>query len=170
MTKNFCPNCGRGFEVQNVTVSGSRIIVALGSPVVIGLESANNEKSRPARLSNEYAQALKDLSENINQQLKDRQIQEQKVKSVNDSLNELAKEVQNIKTGKEGLGGRAAEQIDYVKQAQIEVKIVSLIQRILAVLPESSETAATFTPLAPFSKLIGKGIYQIVEAVARRMH
>ena len=34
--------------------------------------------------------------------------------------------------------------------------------------PEAAETAATFTPLAPFSKLIGKGVRQIVDAIAAK--
>ena len=38
------------------------------------------------------------------------------------------------------------------------------IQKVLDVLPEAAETAATFTPLAPISKLIGKGVRQIVDA------
>jgi invasion protein IalB len=59
------------------------------------------------------------------------------------------------------------EQIDFVKQVQIEAKTASLVHKVLAVLPEASETAATFTPLAPFSKLIGKGMQQMVDAIAR---
>jgi hypothetical protein len=39
---------------------------------------------------------------------------------------------------------------------------------VLKVLPEAAETAAIFTPLAPFSKLIGKGTQQIVDAIANR--
>ena len=38
---------------------------------------------------------------------------------------------------------------------------------MLKVLPEAAETAATFTPLAPFSKLIGKGVKQLVDAIAK---
>jgi hypothetical protein len=39
---------------------------------------------------------------------------------------------------------------------------------VLTVLPEAAETAATFTPLAPFSKLIGKGVQGIVDAIKNR--
>ena len=39
---------------------------------------------------------------------------------------------------------------------------------MLDVLPQAAETAATFTPLAPFSKLIGKGVQGIVDAIAKK--
>ena len=35
-------------------------------------------------------------------------------------------------------------------------------------LPQAADTAATFTPLAPFSKLIGKGMQEMVNAIQRR--
>ena len=111
----------------------------------------------------EYANALKEFSESVNQQLKGRQIPEEKVKDINNNLNELAKEVQDIKPGEE-----EQQQIDYVKQTQIESKTATTIQKVLDVLPEAAETAATFTPLAPFSKLIGKGVRQIVDAITKR--
>ena len=78
-------------------------------------------------------------------------------------MNELAKEVEDIKPGKE-----EEQEIDYIKQTQVESKTASLIQKVLNVLPEAAETAATFTPLAPFSKIIGKGTQQIVDAIAKR--
>ena len=50
----------------------------------------------------------------------------------------------------------------------IESKTVSVVQKVINLLPEAAETAATFTPLAPFSKLIGKGIKQVVDTIAKR--
>ena len=67
-------------------------------------------------------------------------------------MEELAKEVQDVKPEKEG-----EQEIDYAKQVNIEAKTVGVIQQVLNLLPEAAETAVTFTPLAPFSKLIGKG-------------
>ena len=65
---------------------------------------------------------MKDFSENINQQLKGRQIPEEQVKSINTSLEELAKEVQGVKPGREG-------QIDYPRQLNIESKTVSIYKK-----------------------------------------
>ena len=36
---------------------------------------------------------------------------------------------------------------------------------MLNVLPKTVETVSAFTPLAPFSKLIGEGVQQLVEAI-----
>jgi SMC interacting uncharacterized protein involved in chromosome segregation len=111
--------------------------------------------------NNEYAESLKQFSETINDQLKGRHIPEEKVKSINQSINELAEEVKDVKPGKE-------EEVDYVKQTNVEAKTASVIQKVLDVLPQAAETTATFTPLAPFSKLIGKGVQGIVDAIANK--
>jgi SMC interacting uncharacterized protein involved in chromosome segregation len=104
---------------------------------------------------------LKAFSNTINQQLRNCEIPEEQVKSINQSMIELAKEVEDVKPGEE-------QEIDYEKQTKIESKTAGVIQRVLNALPEAAETAATFTPLAPFSKLIGKGVQTIVDAIKKR--
>jgi uncharacterized membrane protein YvbJ len=179
-TEKFCPNCGYDVEkgvttaarernsvnientkgdVIGVGVSGSGHII--GKNIVVGSGTINVSETELQKIPNEYAQALKEFSETINQQLKGKQILEEEVKSINNNMDQLAKEVEDVKPGKE-------DEVDYVKQTQVETKTASLIQRVLKVLPEAAETAATFTPLAPFSKLIGKGTQQMVDAIARR--
>ena len=148
-TEKFCPNCG-----QDLKKGGVR-----GGEAHSGTVNVNQQELANIQ-DPEYAKALKDFSENINRQLKGRQIPKEKVKSINTSLEELAKEVQDVMPGRE-------EEIDYPIQLNIESKTVSIIQIILNVLPEE-EIAATFGPLAPFSKLIGKGVTQIVGDIAKR--
>ena len=46
------------------------------------------------------------------------------------------------------------EELDYVKQTNVESKTASVIQKVLDVLPQAAQTTATVTPLAPLSKLI----------------
>ena len=65
-------------------------------------------------------------------------------------------------------GQEKEQEINYAKQANIEAKTAGVIQRVLNVLPQAAETAATFTPLAPFNKIIGKGVQEIVYAIQRR--
>ncbi|HZD82201.1 MAG TPA: zinc ribbon domain-containing protein [Nitrososphaeraceae archaeon] len=186
-TEKFCPNCGQDLtkgEVREeatlepeenrrgINISGTQRDVMgfgfsgsgniIGKNIVVGSGTINVSQQELAKIQGpEYARALKDFSENINQQLKGRQIPEEKVKEINTSLEELAKEVQDVKPGRE-------EQMDYPNQVNIESKTVSVVQKILNVLPEAAETAATFTPLAPFNKIIGKGVTQIVDAIAKR--
>jgi hypothetical protein len=178
-TEQFCPNCGKDLgkgisdnnknpvnitntsgKVFGVGFSGSNNVI--GENIVVGSGTINVSENQLQKIPNEYAQALKEFSDSINQQLKGRQIPKEEVESINNSLNELAKQVEDVKAGSEG------EEIDYVKQTEVESKTASLIQKILYVLPEAAETAATFTPLAPFSKIIGKGTRQIVDAIAKR--
>ena len=149
-TEKFCPNCGQ--DLKKGGVRGGE--VGSGTINVSQQELANIQDL-------EYAKALKDFSESINQGFKGRQIPEEQVKSINTSLEELAKEVEGVKPGRE-------EQIDYPRQLNIESKTVSIVQKILNVLPDAAETADIFTPLAPFSKLIGKGVTQIVGDITKR--
>jgi hypothetical protein len=179
-TEKFCPNCGKdltgkavvadnkdsiniqgtGGDVFGVGVRGSGNVI--GKNIVVGSGTINVSQQELAKIPvPEYANALKEFSESVNQQLKGTQIPEEKVKDINNNLNELAKEVQDIKPEEE------QQQIDYVKQTQIESKTATTIQKVLDVLPEAAQTAATFTPLAPFSKLIGKGVQGIVDAIAK---
>jgi hypothetical protein len=145
-------------DVIGVNVSGS--YNTIGKNIIIGDGTINVSETKLQKLPNEYAQALREFSSSINEQLNGRQIQEDNVKLINNNIDELAKEVENVKPGEE-------EKVDYVKKLQIEGKTASIIQRILEVLPEGVETAATFTPLAPFSKIIGKTIKNIVDAVSK---
>jgi hypothetical protein len=180
-TEKFCPNCGydlskRGREEENrggINISGTQgdLIGAgvsgtgniIGKNIVVGDGTINVSEQRLTQIqNNEYAESLKQFSETINNQLKGRQVPEEKVKSINDSINELAIEVKDVKPGEE------QEQLDYVKQTNVEAKTASVIQKVLDVLPQAAQTAATFTPLAPFSKLIGKGVEGIVDAIAKR--
>ena len=186
-TEKFCPNCGQDLtkgEVREeatlepeenrrgINISGTQRDVMgfgfsgsgniIGKNIVVGSGTINVSQQELTKIQGpEYARALKDFSENINQQLKGRQMPEEEIKSINTSLEELAKEVQDVKPGRE-------EQMDYPNQVNIESKTVSVVQKILNVLPEAAETATTFTPLAPFNKIIGKGVTQIVDAIAKR--
>ena len=57
------------------------------------------------------------------------------------------------------------DNIDAGKRLVIEGKTTTLVDRVLNALPVTAEIITTFTPLAPLSKLIGKGVEQIVDAV-----
>jgi hypothetical protein len=183
--EKFCPICGydinkgggisrdrnsvnienTGGDIFGVGVSGSGHTI--GKNIVVGSGTISvSQQELEKNPASEYAKALKDFSENLNQQLKGREIPEEEVKSIKNGLNELAKEVQDIKPMKDGV--EAKQEIDYVKESNIQSKTASVIQRVLTVLPEAAENIALFTPLAPISKLIGKGIQQIVDAIANK--
>jgi predicted transglutaminase-like cysteine proteinase len=128
-----------------------------GKNIVIGAGSINIREHQLAKIPNEYAESLRTFSESISKQLKDHHKPMEEVNSINQSMNEFAKEVEDITVGKE-------QEIDYAKQTNIEATTAGVIQSVLNALPQAAETAATFTPLAPVSKLIGKGV-EVVNAI-----
>ncbi len=175
-TDKFCLNCGQNLndrmnnkgsinvsgnqgEVFGVGVSGSGHVIAKN--IMVGSGTINANQTKIQNIPNEYAKAIKDFSNSINEQLKGHQISEEKVNSINNDLTELGKEVKDVKPGEE-------DKVEHLKRLQVEVKTTSLVQKILEVLPEAVETAATFTPLAPFSKIIGKSVKSIVDAVSKK--
>ena len=56
------------------------------------------------------------------------------------------------------------EKIDEIKATQI-----SLAEKIVNLLPDVAESIASVTPLAPFSKSIGKGIGYFGEWIKRKL-
>ena len=84
-------------KVSGVNLGGSGNIT--GENIVVGYGTINVSEQQP-KIPNEYAESLRAFSETITKQLKDRQIPEEQVKSINQSMNELAKEVEDIRPGK----------------------------------------------------------------------
>jgi hypothetical protein len=157
---------GSGINISGVTGEVSGVIQGgtgniAGKYVVVGPGTINASEQQLTKIPDEYANALREFSENINKQLEGSKIPQEQIELIKQSINNLAKEVEGIKPGKE-------QEIDYERQKNIEAKTGGLIQRVLNVLPQAAETAATFTPLAPFSKLIGKGVQEIVNAVQKK--
>lgn len=148
-------------DIIGIDVSGSGNII--GKNIVVGNGTINVDPAKLSKIqSSEYAESIKDFSQVINNQLKGYQLKEEQVKSINQAVDNLAEEVQDIKPDQ--------QQVDYVKQTAVESKTATLIQKVLSVLPQTAEVVATFTPLAPFSKLLGKGIKNIVEAIQKSLN
>jgi hypothetical protein len=121
-------------EVSGVTYGGTGNIT--GKNIVVGSGTINVSEQQLSKIPNEYAESLRAFSEAVTNQLKNRQILEDHVKSINQSISELAKAIEGVKPG-------AEQEIDYEKQKNIEAKTGSLIQRVLNVLPQAAETATT---------------------------
>jgi hypothetical protein len=145
-------------DVFGVGVSGPGNII--GKDIVVGNGTINVDVDTLSKIeSNEYAESLKDFSQAVNNRLKGLQVKEEQVNSINQDVDDLAKEVQDIKPDQ--------QKVDYIKKIAVESKTATLIQRVLSVLPQTAEVITTFTPLAPFSKLLGKGVKNIVEAIQK---
>jgi hypothetical protein len=76
----------------------------------------------------------------------------EQTKPIQDSLNDFTKEVEDMKP---------EEKVNTVKQKSLNSKFSIFAQKVLKILPKTVETIAAFTPLAPFSKIIGE-VQQLV--------
>jgi hypothetical protein len=147
---------GDNISVGNVEGKG----IIIGKKIQVG--NINIDTINQALQSNptEYLEGLKKFSENLNQLFKKNAVPSDKVNQIEDSVTELQKEIQDIKPGSE-------DNIDLGKRIVIEGKTTTLVDKVLDALPVASDVIASFTPLAPFNKLIRKGVEQIVDSVKK---
>ena len=87
--KNTIKIDGTKGDVIGVGVSGSGNVI--GKNIVVGSGTINVSQTQLQQIPNEYATALKEFSEQINNQLKGKQLPEEQIKSVNNSLEEWQK-------------------------------------------------------------------------------
>ena len=112
------------------------------------------------KIPNEYAKALKDFSKSINEQIINHNIQQSQLLPIQESLNELVKETEAVKPDHEE---------NAVKKTQLRAKFVNVAKNVLKVLPKTAETIAAFTPLAPFSILIGEATQSVIQAIQKEI-
>jgi hypothetical protein len=142
----------RGIHIGNVGGDAIGIDVT-GSGNVIGKNISINEQQLE-NMSKEYADSLKAFME----QIEHYNIPEEQIKPIQDGLNDLTKEVEGIKP---------EEKVGTVKQKTLNTKFSIFVEKVLTVLPKTAETVTMFTPLAPFSKLIGEGVEQLVQSIQK---
>ena len=82
--KNGISISGNTGNVIGVGVSGSGNII--GKNIVVGSGTINVDETEIQNVPNEYAKALKEFSDSINEQLRGLQIPEDKVKAINGDL------------------------------------------------------------------------------------
>jgi hypothetical protein len=145
-----------GAKITVGNVEGKGILI--GSNIKTGDINIDSINQAFQKNPNEYLEGLKNFSERLNEQFKINQIPPEKVQQVQQSVTDLQKEIQEIKPGTEA-------NINAGKRLVIEGKTTTLVEKVIDALPAAAEVVATFTPLAPFSKLIRKGVQQIVDVV-----
>lgn len=110
------------------------------------------------KMPDEYSKSLQEFSENINILLQKYQVEPEKVAPVQKKIDDLAAEVAEV--------GPEAE-VDYEKEISLKSKLVSAAAGLARLLPKGAEVVAAFTPLAPFSKLIGEAVDVVVRNVVK---
>ena len=144
-----------GGSVVGVGVSGSGNTITAGS--VSGGISVNQTTYN--KLEPEFRNSLEDFLKLINSNTG--QLTEEQRKSLQESIDALAKEVEGLKSG---------EVIrDEAKVDEIKSKQISLTDKIVDYLPKVAESIASATPLTPFSKAIGKGVEYFGDWIKRKL-
>jgi len=142
-------------DVFGIDVKGTSNIITKEVTGTININIRQLEK-----MPNEYAKSLQVFSENVSEQLKKHNIPPERVAPVQESINELAKEIEDVKP---------EVKVGIDKKISIEAKLKTVTARLLKLLPKTAETIATFTPLAPFSKLIGQSVEEIVNTIQKEV-
>ena len=148
---------GVGGDVFGLDVSGSGNVIGKNISVS-GTINVNSEQL--SKIPDEYAKALKDFSTSINKQITNHNIQQSQLAPLQESINELAKETKGVKP---------KQDVDDIKKIELKTKFVNVAKNVLNILPKTAETIAAFTPLAPFSKLIGEATQSVIESIQKEI-
>lgn len=151
-------NVGRD-EIHIGNVGGDVIGVGVsGSDNIIG-KSMTVSQTTYNKLEPEFRNSLEEFLAMINRY--NGQLTEDQKRSLQDSVNALAKKAEGLKPGEVVTDER---KVDEIKSKQI-----SLAEKIVEYLPQAAESIASVTPLAPFSKVIGKGTGYFAEWIKRKL-
>ncbi len=177
-TEKFCPNCGQDLKgggriATNDKIGDSFNIQGTGGDVIgVGVRGSGNvigknitgnisvSQATYNKLEPEFKNSLEEFLGLINK--KSGQLTEEQRGSLKESIDALAKEAEGLKTGEVVK--------DEDKLHEIKSKQLSLAEKIVDYLPEVAESIASATPLAPFSKSIGKGAGYFAEWIKKKLN
>jgi hypothetical protein len=139
-----------GGDVVGVGVSGSGNII--GKNMTVNQTTYN-------KLEPEFRNSLEEFLALLNQNTG--QLTQDQKRSLQQSVDALAKEAEGLKPD---IVVTDEEKVDEIKSKQI-----SLAEKIVEYVPQVAESIASVTPLAPFSKVIGKGAGYFAEWIRRKL-
>lgn len=119
------------------------------------------EKNIVSNLEPEFQMSIIDFTELVKKEIEGKTITAEKINSISERINELAKEFEGIKAGE--------EIPDEDKKDDIKSKLRNLADAFLALTPDIAEGIAQVTSLAPFSKAIGKGAEYFSNLIRRKL-
>jgi|SRR5689334_15928838 zinc-ribbon domain len=175
-TEKFCPNCGQDLkvggavsanrdpsinigntqgDVMGVGFSGDGNII--GKNITVGSVGIGEQQLQ--KIPKEYADSLKAFTDAINQQFKANNVPSDKVAEVQTNVNEFSKELEGVKPGQDP---------GIVKKSNLKTKLINIAKAALTILPKTLPVIlSAFTPLQPFSQLIGEDTQVLVQAVQK---
>jgi hypothetical protein len=143
---------GANGDVIGIDVSGSGNVI--GKNITISSLGLSNNQLQ--KIPKEYADSLKAFTDAINLQFKDNSIPSDKVAEVQKNVDEFSKELEGVKAGQE---------LGIIKKTSLKSKFVNIAKAALTTLPKTLQVITAFTPLAPFSGLIGEDTQLLVQAI-----
>ena len=141
-----------GGDVVGVGVKGSGNII--GKNISVGSVSVNDQQLQ--KIPKEYADGLKAFTDAINQQFKSNNVPTDKVAEVQKNVDDFSKELEGVKPGQDP---------GIVKKSNLKTKLINIAKAALTILPKTLQVITAFTPLAPFSGLIGEDTQALIKAV-----
>ena len=142
-----------GSFVSTGKIEKSNIIVASPGSSVSLVRTITIDKAFLDKMPQEYAKSLQEFSDTVNQELEKEDVPQDKIVELQNSANEVAKEMADVKPD---------EEIGISKKIGIGGKLVGLAKSLVKASPKIAETIASMTPLAPFSKIIGGAFEKLV--------
>jgi hypothetical protein len=143
-----------GGDVVGIGVKGSGNII--GKNINVGSVSVSNQQ-----IPKEYADSLMAFADAINQQFKANNVPPDKVTEVQKNVNEFSKELEDVKPGQEP---------GVIRKTNLKSKLVNIAKAALTILPKTLPAVlSAFTPLQPFSGLIGEDTQLLIQAIQKEI-
>jgi hypothetical protein len=146
-------------DIIGVGISGDGNII--GKNITIG-GSVNINKSILNNTDPQFKNSIEEFEKTINEKLKDIPVSEDSKISLQENVEKLAKEVKDVKPDQVL---QDEDRVDSIKSY-----LVNISDKIVELSPNIAESIASMTPLAPFSKVIGKGTSFIAERIKKKLH
>jgi len=181
-TEKFCPQCGYGLSkgergedlksaenTRGINISGTQGDLMgvgfsgdgniIGKNITVGSVGIGEQQLQ--KIPKEYADSLKAFTDALNQQFKANNVSSDKVAEVQRNVNEFSKEIEGVKPGQDP---------GIIKKSNLKTKLINIAKAALTLLPKTLPAVlSAFTPLQPFSQLIGEDTQVLVDAVQREI-
>jgi hypothetical protein len=158
--KNEEKQLGHGVSTGHVTGAG----IIVGNNITTGnitigdtkIEINNSLNMNP---NSEYLEALKNLTEKLEEAYAKESVPEEKKNEINKAVIMLQEDVKDLNPGSK------VDDLSPPQQDKIRSDTSILIDKLLDASPAIAEVVTKFTPLAPFDNLIHDGVQKLVDGI-----
>lgn len=163
-----------GVQGENVIVgkvTGSGNVIGKGN-TISGTLTIHPEKV--SAMPEDFQKSMQSFLEQVNLLLQQAKAKPEEIAPVQKAVETFAEEAnETFEQVKENTPGSTAAttetipSVPYSKKSSLKDKFVKMASGLMKLLPKTAATIASFTPLAPFGKLIGEGVGEIVKSISQ---